>query len=46
VVKSSGLKWLTLAVAWRFPFSARYFALPIMTTLEPSEKSDNTNLQK
>jgi hypothetical protein len=40
VVKTSGLKWLTLAVSWRFPFSARYFALPFMTVLEPSEKSD------
>ena len=40
VVKSSGLKWLTLAAAWRFPFSKRYFALPFMTVLEPSAKSD------
>ena len=40
VIKSSGLKWLTLAVSWRFPFSARRFALPFMTVLEPSAKSD------
>ena len=40
VVKSSGLKWLTMAISWRFPFSARYFALPFMTVLEPSEKSN------
>lgn len=40
VVKSSGLKWLTLAMSWRFPFSGRYFALPFMTVLEPSSKSD------
>jgi DDE superfamily endonuclease len=40
VVKSSGLKWLTLAISWRFPFSARHFALPFMTVLEPSAKSD------
>lgn len=40
VVKSSGLKWLTLALSWRFPFSERYFALPFMTVLEPSAKSD------
>ena len=40
VVKSSGLKWLTLAVSWRFPFSERFFALPFMTVLEPSAKSD------
>lgn len=41
VVKSSGLKWLTLAVSWRFPFSERFFALPFMTILEPSVKSNN-----
>lgn len=40
VVKCWGLKWLTLAVSWRFPFSERYFALPFMTVLEPSAKSD------
>jgi len=39
-VKSSGLKWLTLAMSWRFPFSERHFALPFMTVLEPSAKSD------
>jgi hypothetical protein len=40
VVKSSGLKWLTLAASWQFPFSERCFALPFMTVLEPSLKSD------
>lgn len=40
VVKSSGLKWLTLAVSWRFSFSERFFALPFMTILEPSAKSN------
>mgnify|MGYP000051758849 CR=1 FL=1 len=40
LVKSSGLKWLSMAVSWRFPFSSRHFALPFMTVLEPSEKSD------
>jgi DDE superfamily endonuclease len=40
VVKTSGLKWLTLAVSLRFPFSERHFALPFMTVLEPSAKSD------
>src|SRR5271156_6553852 len=40
VVNSSGLKWLSLAISWRFPFSERYFALPFMTVLEPSAKSD------
>jgi hypothetical protein len=34
------LKWLTLAISWRFPFSERFFALPFMTVLEPSVKSD------
>ena len=29
-----------MAVSWRFPFSERYFALPFMTVLEPSAKSD------
>jgi hypothetical protein len=42
VVKSSGLKWLSLALAWRFPFSARCFALPFMTVLEPSIKCDRS----
>lgn len=40
VVKCSGLKWLTMAISWRFPFSDRYFALPFMTVLQPSAKSD------
>jgi hypothetical protein len=40
IVKSSGLKWLTLALSWRFSFSERHFSLPFMTVLEPSEKSD------
>lgn len=40
IVKSSGLKWLSLALSWRFPFSDRFFALPFMTVLEPSTKSD------
>jgi len=46
VVKSSGLKWLTLALSWRFPFSERYFALPFMTVLEPSAKSDKVAKRK
>ena len=40
LVKCSGLKWLILAVSWRFPFSKRHFTLPFMTVLEPSERSD------
>jgi hypothetical protein len=46
VVKSSGLKWLTMALSWRFPFSERYFALPFMTVLEPSAKSDKIAKKK
>ena len=42
IVKSSGLKWLSLALAYRFPFSARCFALPFMTVLEPSKKHDQS----
>lgn len=42
VVKTSSLKWLSMAVSWRFPFSSRYFALPFMTVLEPSKKSNKT----
>ena len=38
VIKCSGLKWLTLAISWRFPFSLRHFAFPFMTSLGPSEK--------
>jgi hypothetical protein len=41
VVKSMGLKWLTMALLLRFQFSERYMALPFMSALETSEKSDN-----
>lgn len=40
VVKSSGLKWLVLSVCWKFGFSSRSFALPFMTVLQPSARSD------
>jgi hypothetical protein len=40
VVKSPGLKWLTLSMGCFFPFSKRCYAVPFMTVLEPSEKSD------
>lgn len=46
VVNCLGLKWLTLAISWRFPFSERYFALPFMTVLEPSEKSNKAAKKK
>lgn len=40
IVKCSGLKWLTVAACWRFSFSERYFALPFLTALQPSARSD------
>lgn len=40
IVKSTGLKWLVLSVCWKFGFSARSFALPFMTILQPSTRSD------
>lgn len=39
-VKTSGLKWLVMALSIRFEFAKRAFALPFFTVLEPSEKSD------
>lgn len=42
IVKTSGLKWLSIALSWRFPFSSRHFALPFMTVLEPSKNSSKT----
>jgi hypothetical protein len=46
VVKCLGLKWLMLAISWRFPFSERYFALPFMTVLQPSEKCNKAAKKK
>jgi len=39
VVKTTGLKWLIMALSIRFTFAKRAFALPFFTVLEPSEKS-------
>jgi hypothetical protein len=39
VVNTTGLKWLVMALSFRFKFAARAFALPFFTVLEPSEKS-------
>lgn len=39
VVKTTGLKWLVMAVSLRFKFAKRAFALPFFTVLEPSAKS-------
>ena len=39
VVYTAGLKWLVMALSFRFNFAKRAFALPFFTVLEPSEKS-------
>jgi hypothetical protein len=39
VVNTTGLKWLIMALSFRFNFAGRAFALPFFTVLEPSEKS-------
>lgn len=39
VVNTTGLKWLVMALSFRFNFAKRAFALPFFTVLEPSEKS-------
>ena len=38
-VNTTGLKWLVMALSFRFSFAVRAFALPFFTVLEPSEKS-------
>jgi len=38
VVNTTGLKWLVMALSFRFDFARRAFALPFFTVLEPSEK--------
>lgn len=38
-VNTMGLKWLVMALSFRFKFATRAFALPFFTVLEPSEKS-------
>ena len=39
VVNTTGLKWLVMALSFRFNFAKRAFALPFFTVLEPSSKS-------
>lgn len=39
VVKTTGLKWLVMALSIRFKFAKRAFALPFFSVLEPSNKS-------
>jgi hypothetical protein len=38
-VNTTGLKWLVMALSFRFNFAVRAFALPFFTVLEPSERS-------
>jgi hypothetical protein len=38
VVKTTGLKWLVMALSVRLPFTSRAFALPFLTVLEYSKK--------
>jgi hypothetical protein len=40
IVKCMGLKWMTLTVLIKLPWSERRWALPFMTVLEPSEECD------
>lgn len=40
VVKTSGLKWLVMALSVKLPFMTRALALPFLTVLEPSKKHD------
>jgi hypothetical protein len=37
-VNTTGLKWLVMALSFRFSFAKRAFALPFFTVLEPSER--------
>ena len=46
VVKCFGLKWMTLTLLVKFPWSKRRWALPFMTVLEPSEKSDQASKRR
>ena len=38
VVKASGLRWISLMWLGRIPWVARYWALPLLTALAPSER--------
>lgn len=40
VVKCLGLKWMTLTLLVKLPWSNRRWALPFMTVLEPSEEAN------
>ena len=38
VVKASGLRWISLMWLGRIPWAGRYWALPVLTALAPSER--------
>ena len=38
VVKASGLRWVSLMWLGRIPWAGRYWALPVLTALAPSER--------
>jgi len=40
LVKCFGLKWITVMVLTKFPWTGRIFALPFLTVLAPSEKAN------
>lgn len=42
IVKCLGLKWMTLTILVKFPWSQRRWALPFMTVLEPSKKGNES----
>lgn len=46
VVKCFGLKWITLTMLVKFPWSERRWALPFMTVLEPSERSNQASKKR
>jgi hypothetical protein len=37
-VKASGLRWLTMMLMCKIPWAGRYWAMPFLTTLAPSER--------
>ena len=46
VVKTSGLKWLVMALSVKFPWIPRKVALPFLTVLEFSKKYDDQRKRK
>jgi len=46
IVKCLGLKWITLTLLVKFPWSRRRWALPFMTVLEPSERGNQASKKR